>query len=165
MKLSEIYLNLIYEDSYKLNHKEYLKWKRKNVTLRGVSNVGEYNGGGAMLGDGLYTASLGNRQLSSLYGKVYFVLNAMPKNPLVVNSINDWEIWSQNHLFMKFSNDNFPNKREFFKKTTINKEMKILGYDGVIIKGREIVNYNPPNNIQYFSNERELETYYNYNIE
>lgn len=43
MKLNNI-LNEI------LNDKDYLKWKRKNVTLRGIKNVGEENNGSAMLG-------------------------------------------------------------------------------------------------------------------
>jgi hypothetical protein len=36
-----------------------------------------------------------------------------------------------------------------------------LGYDGLIIKGREMVNYNPDNNkIKYFETENQLYMYY-----
>lgn len=34
-----------------------------------------------------------------------------------------------------------------------------LGYDGLVIKGREMVNYTPEN-IKYFRTEYELEQYY-----
>ena len=141
-------------------HKEYLKWKRKNVTLRGITNRYEENGGGAMLGDGLYTAPLGNKSLAKEYGTVYFVLNAIPKNPLVIDSVNNWEIWSQRNLFMIYSTNGYPDQREFFKKTNIKDAMLKLGYDGVIIKGREMVNFTPSDDIRYFNNERELQGYY-----
>jgi len=156
-KLKNIFEELIDEE---YNHKEYLKWKRKNVTIRGVSNESRVNGGSAMLGVGLYTAPLGNRALAKEYGKVYFILNAIPKKPFVVDSLNNWEVWSQNNLFMLHSNDRFPNQREFYKNTTIEAEMIKMGYDGVIIKGREMVNYTPPDNIIYFKTERELQSYY-----
>ena len=39
----------------KESRESYLKWKRKNVTIRGVKNEGEENYAGAMLGRGLYT--------------------------------------------------------------------------------------------------------------
>jgi hypothetical protein len=36
-----------------------------------------------------------------------------------------------------------------------------IGYDGLIIKGREMVNYTPDNDkIRYFNNENELMMYY-----
>jgi hypothetical protein len=159
-KLNKIYKSIIYERNEYI-HKEYLKWKRKNVTLRGMNDRYSENGGGAMLGDGLYTAPLGNKVLAKSYGKVYFVLNAIPKTPLVVNSLNDWEIWSQRNLFGMFSTDNYPNQREFFKNTNIKDEMVKLGYDGIIIKGREIVNFTPSDNdLSYFENERQLQMYY-----
>ena len=34
-----------------------------------------------------------------------------------------------------------------------------LGFDGIIIKGREIVNYKPEN-VLYFKDEQQLENYY-----
>ena len=44
--------------------KDYLNWKRKNVTIRGVKQIGEENNAGAMLGRGLYTAFLSNKSLA-----------------------------------------------------------------------------------------------------
>jgi hypothetical protein len=38
-------------------------------------------------------------------------------------------------------------------------EMLKLGYDGLIIKGREMVNYTPKD-IKYFKNENDLQRYY-----
>ena len=154
-KLSEIL-----KEVNEYNHKEYLKWKRKNVTIRGMKEIGKENGGGGMVGLGLYTAPLSNKELAKKYGKVYFVLNAIPKKPLVVDSLNAWEIWSQRNLFMMFSDSNHPNQREFYKRTTVEAEIMKMGYDGVIIKGREMVNYNPPDNVLFFENERQLQMYY-----
>lgn len=151
---------LLREGINEYNHKEYLKWKRKNVTIRGAKEVGQANGGGGMIGLGLYSAPLGNRALAKQYGTVYFLINAIPKTPLVVNSLNDWEIWCQRNLFMMYSDDNFPDQRKFFAKTTIEAEMMKRGYDGVIIKAREMVNYNPPDNVLFFQNEKQLQMYY-----
>jgi hypothetical protein len=157
------------------NHVNYLKWKRQNVTLRGVrNNVGTANSDdenlltafGDVLGKGLYTAFLGNKQMAKQYGKVYFVLNAIPKHPKVFNTLNDWEIWFGNTVVYEVSKQmgkNYPDKRDFFAKTTIEKEMMRRGYDGVVIKGREMVNYTPPDNVLYFSNENELMTYFENN--
>lgn len=154
LSLKEIYENNEYD------HKAYLKWKRKNVTIRGAKEIGKANGSGGMLGLGLYTAPLGNRALAKQYGKVYFLLNAIPKSPVIVDSLNNWEIWAQKNLFGMFNKDNYPSQREFFQRTTIEDELTKMGYDGVIIKGREMVNFTPPDNIMYFDNERELQTYY-----
>jgi hypothetical protein len=154
-KLTDIFETVEY------NHKEYLKWKRKNVSIRGAKNVGQSNGGGGMLGLGLYVAPLGNKALAKQYGTVYFLVGAIPKSPLVVDSLNEWEIWSQRNLFMKYSTGSFPDQRAFFKQTTVEAEMQEMGYDGVIIKGREMVNYNPTeDDIKYFQNERQLQMYY-----
>jgi hypothetical protein len=38
--------------------------------------------------------------------------------------------------------------------------MKNIGYDGLVIKGREMVNYSPPDNVKYFNNENQLIQYY-----
>lgn len=40
MKLKKIFKEL--NEEY--NHSEYLKWKKKNVSLRGIKNYGEENG-------------------------------------------------------------------------------------------------------------------------
>ena len=80
------YIRVVLSESFSLDSMgDYKKWKRKNVTLRGVSNTpGEYNGVGSIsLGDGLYTAHLGNKEMARKYGKVYFVVNGRPKNPIV----------------------------------------------------------------------------------
>ena len=143
---------------------DYLSWKRKNVTIRGVREVGEENDAGAMLGRGLYTAFLSNKELARKYGKVYFVLGAIPKNPKVFNTLNDWEIWFYNTLVYKYSKEKgneYPDKRDFYANTTIEDEMQKLGYDGIVIKGREMVNFKPEDNIKYFSTDDELENYYN----
>ena len=144
----------------------YLKWKRKNITIRGIKEVGEENNAGAMLGKGLYTAFLSNRDLAKQYGNVYFVLNAIPTKPKIFNTLNEWEIWFYNTLVYKFSKENgkdFPDKRDFNSKTTIEDEMKKLGYNGIIIKGREMVNFEPEN-VKYFKNEISLKDYYFSNI-
>jgi len=143
---------------------DYLKWKRKNVTLRGMSDIGQENGGSAILGRGLYTAFLSNKSMAKGYGDVYFVVNAIPKNPKIFNTLNDWEIWFYNNLvysYSKLKGKSFPDKRDFFESTTIENELQKLGYDGVVIKGREMVNYAPPDNVLYFRTEYELENYYN----
>lgn len=148
-------------------HGDYLKWKRKNVSFRGMQNVGEENGGAAMLGRGLYTASLSNKSMSKKYGKPYFAVNAVPKHPKIFNTLNEWEIWFQNALVYKISKEkgkNYPDARDFFEKTTIEDEMQKLGYDGIIIKGREMVNFTPPENVRYFRTEDEVKQYYMYNI-
>jgi len=162
-QLNEV-INILSEDGF--NRSKYLNWKRKNVTLRGINTLGSENGGMAAIGRGLYTASLSNKHLAKQYGDVYFVLNAIPKHPKVFNTLNDWEIWFYNNLVMKYSREQgkeFPDVRDFYKQTTIEGEMNKLGFDGVIIKGREIVNYTPDmDKVQYFSNERQLENYYDF---
>ncbi len=148
--------------------KNYLKWKRTNITLRGINkdNIDNYtpNGGSALLGDGLYTAFLSNRKMANSYGTVYFVLNAIPKHPKIFNTLNDWEIYFHNILVFPYSKKlgkNYPDRRDFFAITDICKEMLKLGFDGIIIKGREMVNFTPPENVIYFQNEIQLEMYYN----
>lgn len=145
------------------NHPSYLKWKRKNVTIRGIREVGEENNAGAMLGRGLYTAFLSNKNLARDYGAVHFVVNAIPKNPKVFNSLNEWEIWFYNTLVYKYSKDmgkEFPDRRDFNANTTIEDEMMKMGYDGIVIKGREMVNFKPDDNVLYFKNEQQLINYY-----
>jgi len=138
---------------------DYKAWKRKNVTIRGVQEIGQENGGGAMLGKGLYTAFLGNKELAKQYGSVNYVLNAIPKKPLVFNTLNDWEIWIQRNLYPK--DKGYPSLRDFFAQgKTYEGEIQKLGYDGVVIKGREMVNYNPPDDIMYFQNDDQLLNYY-----
>jgi hypothetical protein len=144
------------------NHADYLKWKRQNVTLRGIRDSNNpVNDGMAKYGQGLYTAFLGNKDLAKQYGKVYYVVNAIPKHPKVVYSTNDAEIFEQQMVTNYCKMHGVPRSNEFFSKnTTIADEMQRLGYDGLVIKGREMVNYTPPPNVLYFSTEQELENYY-----
>lgn len=144
--------------------RDFLKWKRQNVTIRGVRELGSENNAGAQFGDGLYTAFLGNRELARKYGDVYFVVNAKPKKPKVVNNTNEAEIFLQN-VVVNWCKENGLNydPRKFHDKTDYKTEVLKMGYDGIIIKGREMVNYTPPENVLYFKNEWELENYYNSN--
>lgn len=157
-------------ESNTFNQSEYLKWKRKNVTLRGIrQDVNTENGGSAMLGAGLYTAHLGNKQLAKQYGNVYFVVNARPKNPILFNNLNEWEIWFYNKLVFNYSKKKgleYPDKRDFYANTTIEKELLAMGYDGVEIRGREVVNFTPDmDKIRYFKTEQEVKYYYESNID
>ena len=149
--------------SEEYSHSNYLKWKRKNVTIRGAKEQGEENNAGAMLGRGLYTAALSNKELAKQYGKVFFVVNAIPKNPKVFNTLNDWEIWFYNTLVFNYSKakgKEFPDKRDFNASTTIEAELIKMGYDGIVIKGREMVNFKPSEEVRYFSDEYDLKRYY-----
>lgn len=134
----------------------YSKWKRKNVTLRGIKELGSSNKVYGSFGKGLYTVPLSNRAMAKQYGKVYFVVNAIPKNPMVVNSLNNAELLRQKLIaeFCKKNNQSYSSS--FFEaNTSMEIEMIALGYDGLIIKGREMVNYKPEN-IKYFENEDQL---------
>ena len=131
-------------------HKEYLKRKKKNVSFRGMKDTTQPNGmASSILGDGLYTASLSNKSMAKQYGELYYVVNAVPKNPLVFKTLNSWEIWMQDKLLKLYGYD----KREFEKVTSIEKEIMKMGYDGVILTGREMVNYTPPESVRYFRYE------------
>jgi hypothetical protein len=119
----------------------------------------------ASFGQGLYTAALSNQGLARKYGKVYFVVGAIPKHPKIVNTWNDAEIFIQrvamNYGKEKGIDDYFDAKRDFDANTNVRDEMLRLGYDGLVIKGREMVNYTPDNDkIRYFENENQLIQYY-----
>jgi hypothetical protein len=139
---------------------EYSKWKRKNVTLRGIKEMGKPNDVYGSFGKGLYTAPLSNKSMAKEYGDVYFVVNGRPKNPKIVDSLNNAEILRQKLIndFCKKYNKDY-SLRFFEENTTMEDEMLILGYDGLIIKGREMVNYSP-DNIKYFKTENQLRHYY-----
>lgn len=158
-------VSIIREEINNFNRAEYLKWKRQNVTIRGMQELGKENNGMASFGQGLYTAALGNRELAKKYGKVYFVVGATPKHPKFVNSWNDAEIFLQQVVAQYGKkngiNDYFDAKRDFDTKTNVREEMLKLGYDGLVIRGREMVNYTPDENkIRYFENENQLIQYY-----
>jgi hypothetical protein len=139
---------------------DYSKWKRKNVTLRGIKELGKPNEVYGSFGRGLYTVPLSNKSMAKQYGDVYFVVNAIPKNPKIVNTLNDAELLRQ-RLISDFSKKNgkIYDISFFDSNTTMDQEMLNIGYDGLIIKGREMVNYSP-NNIKYFKTENELQRYY-----
>jgi hypothetical protein len=136
----------------------YSKWKRSNVTYRGISSntLTNPNNAGASLGQGLYTAPSSNKEMSKEYGQVYFVVNGRPKNPIKFNSVNEFQIWEQNLMYKELG---YSRKSEFDKATSINEEIQKKGYDGVEIKGREIVNYNPID-VKYFNTEEQVRRYH-----
>ena len=140
----------------------YRKWKRDNVTYRGISDTAGQsgdNGGMAMLGQGLYSVPASNKTMARKYGKLRILVNAKPKNPKIFNTLNEWEIWFQQNVVFPISKakgKTYPDGRDV---NSITDEMLKRGYDGIIIKGREIVNYKPEN-VRYYENERQLEMYY-----
>ena len=138
----------------------YSLWKRRNVTLRGIKEMGSENNVYASYGLGLYTVPLSNRSMAKGYGKVYFVVNAIPKHPKIVDTVNNAELWEQKLIndYCKQHGKEY-NRYWFESQTSMEKEMLKLGYDGLIIKGREMVNYKPEN-VKYFENERQLYLYY-----
>jgi len=149
--------------------KEYLKendygysnWKRKNVTLRGIKELGKTNEFYGTFGNGLYTVPLSNKAMAKQYGDVYFVVYAKPKKPKVLDNLNLAEMWIQKIVndFCKKHGEKY--SRTFFENnTTIEDEMLNMGYDGLVIKGREMVNYTPSENVRFFENERQLIQYY-----
>lgn len=139
---------------------DYSKWKRKNVTLRGIKELGKPNEVYGSFGKGLYTVPLSNKSMARQYGDVYFVVNAIPKNPKVVQNLNDAEILRYKLVDNYCKENNVNYSLSFFENnTSMEIEMIKLGYDGLIIKGREMVNYKP-NDIKYFRTENELERYH-----
>jgi hypothetical protein len=156
--------NKILDDNKEFNKLEYNKWKRENVTLRGIKELGKNNEVYGSFGKGLYTVPLSNKSMAKQYGKVYFVVGAKPKKPKTVNTLNDAQIFRQN-LVYNFCKENGKNySLTFFEEnTSMEKEMLKLDYDGFVIKGREMVNYKPNNKeIRYFENEDQLIQYYMY---
>ena len=142
------------------NQSDYLKWKRKNVTYRGIKSLGKDNEVYGSFGKGLYTAPLSNKAMAKQYGDLYFVVNAIPKKPKIANSLNDAELVRQRLTteFCKKHNQDY-SPSYFEKNTSMDKEMLKSGFDGLVIKGREMVNYTPEN-IMYFKTEQELKEYY-----
>lgn len=148
----------------------YKEWKSKNVTyctimdpLIGNETQQRSNKVYGSLGKGLYTTSLSNKSMAKEYGTLYFVVNGRPKNPKKFNNLDEWEIWFYDNLISRYSKakgkDN-PDKMDFMASTTIQDEMYKLGYDGIEIIGREVVNFTPGNDVRYFRTEDELRNYY-----
>ena len=127
---------------YCMELSKYRKWKRENVTLRGMKNVGEENGVYGSFGRGLYTCALSNRTMARQYGKVYFVVNGRPRNPKKFQSLNNFEIF-----------------RQRYENIEIMVKDIMVSYDGIEIPGREMVNYSPEN-VLYFESEIELMNYF-----
>lgn len=143
------------------NKSEYSAWKRKNVTCRGIKSFGSDNEVFGSFGKGLYVVPLSNRAMAKQYGQLYFVVNAIPKKPKIVDSLNNAEIWRQQLVndFCKKQGESY--SLSFFERnTSMDKEMLKLGFDGLIIKGREMVNYSPSKDVLYFKTEDELINYY-----
>jgi len=157
--------NVVFDEPLQENsHADYLKWKRKNVSYRGMKEIGEENGVTAKYGPGLYTAALSNKSMAKEYGEVYFAVNAIPKHPKIVFNTNEAEMFLQNIVNNYCKKHNMPYDTSFFyTHTTIVKEIINNGYDGLIIKGREMVNYKPEN-VLFFKTEEEVKNYYLYNV-
>ena len=151
------------KESITIKDASYKKWKKENVTYRGMKSVGVANKVFGSFGNGLYTVPLSNKAMAKQYGTVFFVVGAIPKNPKIVNSLNDAEILRQS-LIVNFCKKNKHDKDYdpgfFEQNTSMEKELIKLGFDGLIIKGREMVNYKPPKNINYFEKESQLIDYY-----
>lgn len=141
---------------------EYLRWKRNNVILRGYSVGVERYGS---WGRGLYTVPLSQRSMAREYGVVKYVVGAKPKHPKVVQSVNDAEIlrWELVEEVCKFYGEE-PRLSVFEQYTSMDQEMLKRGYDGLIIKGREMVNYKPSDDIKVFDSEKSLYEYYLFNV-
>lgn len=137
--------------------KAYLKWKRANVSWRGESE--QTGTRSATLGAGLYSAALSNKKMAAEYGKPFFLVGGVPDHPKVFNTLNDAQIFIQrlkaHVLGVEFGSDT----RKFDQTTTIEKEMIALGYDGMVVKGREMVKYSP-GKVWRFYNEDELRVFY-----
>lgn len=140
---------------------DFNRWKRKNVTVRGVKEMGKDNNVYSSYGVGLYTAFLSNMAMAKGYGKVYYVVNAIPKHPKVVNSVNYAEMFVQSLVKDVCDKHNQPYSVNFFNQhSTIEDEAMKKGFDGLIIKGREMVNYKPPQDVKYFDSLDNLYEYY-----
>lgn len=151
-------LKLIIENV--INDTNYKKWKKNNVTYRGIKNLNSDNGVFGSFGKGLYTVPLSNKSMAKQYGDLYYVVNSYPKNPKVVQSLNNAELVRQDLIYTYCKINGVEYSANYFNNnTSMEAEMIKLGYDGLIIKGREIVNYTP-SNIMYFKTEDDLINYY-----
>ena len=146
---------------------DYKTRKRKNVSYRGIKTLGEDNQVYGSRGKGLYTAPLSNKAMAKTYGELYFVINAIPAKPYIVSSINEAEIFRQKLIadFCKKHNQGY-SLSYFEQHTDMNDELIKLGYDGFVIKGREMVLYlTEDRDIRYYKKENDLILYYENNIE
>jgi hypothetical protein len=142
MKLRKLIINKIREHLNE-NVVDYLKWKRKNVTLRGIKQLGKPNEVYGSFGNGLYTVPLSNKDMAKQYGEVYFVVNAIPKSPKIVDSLNIAEILRQNIVNNFCQKNGVDYSLNFFdNNTSMDKEMLKMGY------------------VKYFKTENDLKNYY-----
>jgi hypothetical protein len=75
--------------------------------------------------------------------------------------LNELQTW----LYYALVKDGgFSDYRDFHEKTTIEDSMIKLGYDGIIVRGREMVNFAPPPNVEYFADESQVISYWLRNI-
>ena len=153
-------IKIIITENQMNNLINYKKWKKKNVTFRGIKNPGLENGVYGSFGKGLYTVPLSNKKMALEYGELYFIVNGKPKTPKIFETLNHAEIFKQK-IIQKFCQENNVKYSFLFfeKNTSFEKEMLKLGYDGIIIKGREMVNYTPEN-VKFFKTENGLIDYY-----
>lgn len=144
------------------SHKDYLRWKKENVSLRGIENFNnryDTNGNGNIgrFGEGLYTAFLSNKKMAKEYGKVYFVVNGKPKKPLKTNNPSSLE----NYIYEIARDQGYKSPIDAYKNGVKGAHDLLInaGYDGIQITGREYANFTPEN-VLYFENERLLENYF-----
>ena len=158
MKIAESQLRRLVREQIAAS--DFKAWKRKNVTLRGMSDVHQNNGVYGSFGKGLYSVPLGNRAMAEQYGDVYFVVGGIPRHPKIVQGLNAAELLRQDlaEEFCKKHGESL-SMRFFNANTTMDVEMLANGFDGLIIKGREMVSY-APKNVQYFRTNNELQKYF-----
>jgi len=82
--------------------------------------------------------------MAKQYGTVRFVVNGRPKNPIRFTNMHHALLFIQDELHTKYTDDGISSPRNFHEKgKTIKGELMDMGYDGLEIKGKEYVNYNP----------------------
>ncbi len=81
------------------DRKAFLKWKKQNVTYRGMKSIGKDNEVWGSWGKGLYTVPLSNKAMAKQYGKVYFVVNGIPRKPKIVDTLNEAELLRQSIIY------------------------------------------------------------------
>jgi homoserine trans-succinylase len=95
------------------------------------------------------------------YGDVYLVLNAKPLKPVVVNNVNEAEIYLQGLVTDYCKKHGQPRSLSYFEdNTSYEEEIMKKGFDGMVIKGREMVNFKPGKNVKYFKTDQELYDYW-----
>ena len=75
------------------------------------------------------------------------------------------EIWFYNVLVTNYCKEHGikNSKTTFNDNTTIEDAVQELGYDGICIKGREMVNFKPKD-VKYFETEEELKDYFRFTV-